>query len=71
MIFLKKGNKIKELKDSGVAQRPRTKFSLRDSSVVERLPVKEDVAGSNPAPGAKGWYGVNAAALCIGCRPAP
>ena len=26
---------------------------FRDSSAVERLPVKEDVAGSIPAPGAK------------------
>lgn len=26
---------------------------FRDSSAVERLPVKEDVRGSNPRPGAK------------------
>ena len=26
---------------------------FRDSSVVERLTVNQDVAGSNPAPGAK------------------
>ncbi len=27
--------------------------TFRDSSMVERLPVKEMVAGSSPAPGAK------------------
>lgn len=48
---------------SGVAQQPRTKPSLRGSSMVERRPVKAFVAGSSPARGGKSWCGVNAAGI--------